>query len=142
VLSTTINLEERKIARLPLQQRAIFATPTRKRLSSEEKVLQGFPKRVDEEFLSHVIFSDESLFTWEGVLNSRNMHVWNDENSRVTQFRNFQVRWKLNVWAEIIGTKVLSPVILLETLNGASYVQFLAKNLQDFLEEISVLLSK
>jgi len=49
--------------------------------------LRGFSRRVDKdlEFLSHVIFSDESLFTWEGILNSHNMHKWNDENSRVTR---------------------------------------------------------
>jgi len=63
------------------------------------------------------------------------MPVWNDENPRVTRFGNFQVRWKLNVWAGIMGTKVLGPVILPEMLNGASYVQFLAKSIQDFLKE-------
>jgi len=43
----------------------------------------------------------------------------------------------LNVWPGIMGTKVLGPVIFSKTLNGASYVQFLAKNLHDFLEEVS-----
>jgi len=65
------------------------------------------------------------------------VHVWNDENPRVTRLRNFQVRWKLNVWTGIMGTKILDLVILPETLNGTSYVQFLTKNLQLFLEEES-----
>jgi len=36
-----------------------------------------------------------------------------------------------------MGTKILGPVILPE-LNSASYLEFLAKNLPDFLEEISL----
>jgi len=35
-----------------------------------------------------------------------------------------------------MGTKILGPVILPETLNGASYLEFLAENLPEFLEEI------
>jgi len=67
------------------------------------------------------------------------MHVWDDENPRVTRLKSFQIRWKLNVWARIMGTKILGPVILLERLNGASYVQFLTENLPDFLEDVPLL---
>jgi len=38
-----------------------------------------------------------------------------------------------------MGTKILGPVILPETLNGASYLEFLAENLPDILEEILLL---
>jgi len=92
----------------------------------------------DPEFPFYVIFSDESLFIREGVLNSHNMHIWDDENPRVT-LRNFQIRWKLNVWAGIMGTKILGPVIPLERLNGALYVKFLVENLPDFLEDVPLL---
>lgn len=64
------------------------------------------------------------------------MHVWNDENPTVTRVRNFQVRWKINVWAGIMGTKILGPVILPDILNGASYMQFLEDNFPEFLEDI------
>jgi len=106
-----------------------------------KRFCEDFLRRVDEdpEFPSRVIFSDESLFTREGIFNSHNMHVWNDENPRTTRTRNYQIRWKINVWAGIMGTKILGPVILPETLNGASYLEFLAENLPDFLEEIPLL---
>lgn len=106
-----------------------------------KRFCEDFLRRVDEdqEFPSRVIFSDESLFTREGVFNSHNMHAWDEENPRVTRLRNNQVRWKLNVWAGIMGTKILGPVILPERLNGASYVEFLAENLPHFLEEIPLL---
>lgn len=99
---------------------------------------ENFLRRVDEdpEFPSRVIFSDESLFTQEGIINSHNMHVWSDENPRVTRDRNFQTRWKLNVWAGIMGTKILGPVILPDVLNGAFYKEFLAENMSDFLEDV------
>jgi len=59
------------------------------------------------------------------------MHVWNDENPRVTQKfpSSLEIKSRLG--------KILGSVILPETLNGVSYMQFLAKNLQDFLEEVS-----
>jgi len=38
-----------------------------------------------------------------------------------------------------MGTKILGPVILPETLNGVSYLEFLAENLPDFLEEVPLL---
>lgn len=90
----------------------------------------------DPRFPSRVIFSDESLFTREGVFNSHNMHLWSDENPRVTRIRNFQVRWKMNVWAGIMGTEILGPVILPDILTGATYKEFLRENLPEFLEEV------
>ena len=103
-----------------------------------KRFCEYFLRRVNEdpEFPSRIIFSDESLFTREGIFNSHNMHMWDEENPRVTRLRNYQVRWKLNVWAGIMDTKILGPVILPERLTGASYTEFLAENLPDFLEEI------
>ncbi|EZA48617.1 hypothetical protein X777_13627, partial [Ooceraea biroi] len=69
---------------------------------------ENFLREVDRDprFPSHVIFSDESLFTREGIYNSHNMHFWSDENPRVTRLRTFQTRWKINVWAGIMGTQI------------------------------------
>jgi hypothetical protein len=101
---------------------------------------ENFLRRVDEdpEFPFCVIFSDESLFTREGIFNSHNMHAWSDENPRVTRFRSFQTRWKINVWAGIMDTNILGLVILPDILNSASYKDFLAENIPDFLEEVSL----
>jgi len=102
-----------------------------------KRFCENFLRRVDDpEFSSRVIFSDESLFTREGIFNHHNMHTWNEENPRVTRPINFQTRWKLNVWAGIMGTNILGPVILPDILNGASYLEFLATNIPDFLEEV------
>jgi len=101
-----------------------------------KRFCENFLRRVDEEFSFHVIFSDELLFTREGIFNHRNIHMWSEENLRVTRLTNFQTRWKLNIWAGIMGTNILSLVILPDILNGASYVEFLSTNIPDFLEEV------
>jgi len=46
---------------------------------------------------------------------------------------------ELNVWAGIMGTKILGPVIPLKRLNGALYVKFLVENLPEFLEDVPLL---
>jgi len=60
---------------------------------------ENFLRKVDRNprLPSYVIFSDESLFTQEGIFNSHNMHIWSEENPRVTRQKNFQIRWKINL---------------------------------------------
>jgi len=85
-----------------------------------------------------VIFSDESLFTREGVFNSHNMHLWSDENPRIMRHRSFQTRWKMNVWAGIMGTEILGPVVPPDILT-ATFVDSLRNDLLEFLEEVPLL---
>ena len=44
----------------------------------------------------------------------------------------------MNIWAGIMGTQILGPVILPDILNSETYLEFLRDNLPDFLEEISL----
>lgn len=90
----------------------------------------------DPRFPSRIIFSDESLFTREGIFNPHNMHLWSEENPRATRVRNFQTRWKLNIWTGIMGTEILGPVILPDILTSGAYLELLENNLPDFLEEV------
>lgn len=102
---------------------------------------ENFLRRVERDptFPSRVIFSDESQFTREGIFNTHNMHSWSEENPNVTRIKNFQIRWKLNIWAGIMGTEILGPVILPHILTGAAYKEFLRDNLPEFLEEVPLL---
>ncbi|KAL6417367.1 hypothetical protein ACFW04_014543 [Cataglyphis niger] len=98
---------------------------------------ENFLRNIDRDprYSSRVIFSDESLFTQAGIFNVHNMHFWSEENPRVTRLRNFQTCWKINVWAGIMGTEILGPVIP-DVLTGRTYVDFLTENLPDFLEDV------
>ena len=101
---------------------------------------ENFLRRVDRDprFPSRIIFSDESLFTQEGIFNSHNMHLWSDENPRLTRNRNFQICWKMKIWVGIMESQILGSVILPDILNSETYLEFLKDNLPDFLEEISL----
>lgn len=61
----------------------------------------------DPNFLKSVLFTDESLFTQEGCFNQHNIHLYGRENPHFSVKRNFQQRWKINMWGGIIGDTVL-----------------------------------
>ena len=54
---------------------------------------------VDEpDFPRRILFTDEAKFTREGVFNSRNSHVWADENPNATRPHAFQQRYGSRCW--------------------------------------------
>ncbi|GBP81085.1 hypothetical protein EVAR_37211_1 [Eumeta japonica] len=65
----------------------------------------------DPDFLKSILWTDESKFTKEGILNLHNLHHWSskDENPRVKRQRLFQRRFSLNVWAGVIGDRIIGP---------------------------------
>jgi hypothetical protein len=109
---------------------------------------RDFPKRTDcarwflhkevehPNFLSQVLFTDEASFTREGIFNSRNRHLWADENPHGTWDRNFQKKFGVNVWAGILGNKIIGPYLLPDHLNGPTYLGFLRHILPELLEDI------
>jgi len=90
----------------------------------------------DNRFCSRILFTDESLFTREGIFNAHNMHYWAEENPFVVRERNLQIRWKLNIWAGIIGDQLIGPCVLPNRMRGDNYVEFLIENLPDVLEDL------
>ena len=55
---------------------------------------------------------------------------------RLTRNRNFQIRWKMNVWTGIMGIQILGPVVFSDILNRETYLEFLRDNLPEFLKEV------
>ncbi|GBP74810.1 hypothetical protein EVAR_43115_1 [Eumeta japonica] len=55
----------------------------------------------DPDFLKSILWTDDSNFTKEGILNLHNLHRWSskDDNPRVKRQMSFQRRFSLNVWA-------------------------------------------
>ncbi|XP_045771282.1 uncharacterized protein LOC123871479 [Maniola jurtina] len=92
----------------------------------------------DREFLSHVLFTDECSFVRTGVFNSHNEHVWSVINPHATKPSHFQHRWRINVWAGIIGDKIIGPCFLTQTMNGGNYLRFLREELSEELDELNL----
>ena len=90
----------------------------------------------DAAFPTQVLFSDEACFMHGGYYNSRNSHIWDNTNPHAIAVRNHQQRFSVNIWAGIVGTHLLGPVILPGRLTGAAYLQFLQTTLPVLLESV------
>ena len=87
-------------------------------------------------FRAQVLFTAEACFTKDGYFNSRNSHIWDDENPLVVFIRVHQVRFNVNIWGGILGDYLLGPVIIPDRFNGAPYLEFLQNTLPLLMEEI------
>lgn len=73
----------------------------------------------------------------DGVFNFHNEHHYADDNPHLVRESRSQSRFKVNVWAGLIGNRIIGPYVdLPPTLNGVDYLQFLTEILPDLLEDI------
>lgn len=93
-------------------------------------------KDADQQFTSHILWSDESKFRRDGVVNVHNTHSWSVNNPYVIRETHFQERWSLNVWAGIVGNQIIGPHFLPDNLTGASHLRFLLDDLPGLLEDM------
>lgn len=91
-------------------------------------------------FLKRILWTDESKFTKEGILNLHNLHHWTakDQNPRVKRQRSFQRRFSVNVWAGVIANHVIGPHYLPDNLNGDNYLEFLQTELPLLLADLPI----
>ena len=61
-----------------------------------------------EHFLKRILWSDECLFTREGMFNSRNYHLRDEQNPYATRQAKFQHRWSVNVWCGLLDNELVS----------------------------------
>lgn len=87
-------------------------------------------------FFKKILWTDESLFTREGVFNCHNMHQWAEENPNATRERAFQRRFRVNVWAGVLGDQLIGPYVFEESLNGERYLHFLQHTLPILLDGV------
>jgi hypothetical protein len=95
-------------------------------------------QKIDEEpnFLSIVLTTDEAGFTRDGVFNAHNTHIWSEENLHQIRERGFQQRFSINMWAGIIGNRLIGLHVLPPHLNGEEYLIFLQNELSDLLDDV------
>ncbi|KAJ4440389.1 hypothetical protein ANN_08530 [Periplaneta americana] len=77
----------------------------------------------------------EAQFTRDGITNFHNQHVWAYENPRATVPSHHQVRFSLNMWAGIIGDRLVGPHVLVNRLTGQAYTNFLENTIPHVLED-------
>ncbi|KAJ4430718.1 hypothetical protein ANN_19309 [Periplaneta americana] len=90
---------------------------------------------VNPNFPALVLFTDEAQFTRDGITNFHNQHVWAYENPRATVPSHHQMRFSLNMWAGIIGDRLVGPHVLVNRLAGQAYTNFLENTIPHVLED-------
>nr|CAH7761060.1 unnamed protein product [Callosobruchus chinensis] len=53
--------------------------------------------REDRNFSKCILYTDEAKFTREGIYNSRNNHIWDEENPHCIRQQGFQSKFSVNV---------------------------------------------
>lgn len=79
----------------------------------------------DGDFVRRILWSDECMFTRDGVFNTHNNHFWADENPHAFREYGHQRRFSVNVWLGIINHEVVGPIYLPHRLDGNAYIQVL-----------------
>jgi Transposase. len=90
----------------------------------------------DPDFLKNIIFSDEATFYLNGSVHRHNCRYWSQENPHWVQEVDHQHPRKVNVWAGIIGRRILGPYFFEENLTAARYLDFLRFDLVPSLAEL------
>lgn len=68
------------------------------------------------DFHRHILFSDESTFTTNGVVSSQNCRWWADENPNFTIDNRNQYYKKTNVWCGILNDNLIGPFFFSEKI--------------------------
>lgn len=71
------------------------------------------------------MFSDESTFCLNGNVNRHNCRYWARENPHWIREQHTQFPQKINIWAGIIGQRIIGPFFMDYNLNGDRYLQLL-----------------
>jgi hypothetical protein len=90
-------------------------------------------------FIGRILWTDESMFSRDGMFNSRNEHTWAHANPHAKRPSHFQHRWTLNVWAGIVGDRVLGPCFLPPRMSSQLYLDFLQNELQELLDDLPLI---
>lgn len=76
-------------------------------------------------FTEWILFSDEATFTLHGHVNRQNCRYWSNENPHWMRECHTQHPQKTNVWAGIIGGRIVGPVFFNQNLTAELYLDML-----------------
>lgn len=90
----------------------------------------------DENFFDKILFTDESTFHNNGLMNRHNFHYYSTENKHEFRLSDRQTRWSLNVYGGLMGEHVVGPYFFNSHLNGRKFLRFLKRDFWILLEDI------
>lgn len=93
---------------------------------------------IQPDFGSIILFTDEACFTRDGYFNSRNSHIWDDDNPHAAWVRAHQQQFAINMWAGIVADFLIGPYLLPPRLTGNIYLHFLQDVLPELLDNAHV----
>lgn len=96
----------------------------------------------DNDIISKIMWTDESRFDNNGIVNRHNSHFWSKTNPVWTRETNAQVRWSVNVWCGILNNTLIGPYFYDGTLSGQRYLEFLENTLPVLMECIPLQIRK
>jgi len=82
------------------------------------------------------LFTDEAMFTRDGIFNFHNVHMWAHANPHTIREAKHQTTFSINVWAGNGGGRLIGPVRLPERLTGPTYREFLERLMRDILPDV------
>src|SRR6202042_2167310 len=85
--------------------------------------------------VKNICFSDECTFYLNGFVNKHNCRYWSNENSLAFVEGHTQYPQKINVWAGILGNKVIGPLFINGNLNGGIYLDMLENTINPLITE-------
>ncbi|CAL1678200.1 unnamed protein product [Lasius platythorax] len=94
--------------------------------------------RADPNFFYNFMFSDESTFKNNNVLNRHNCHYWSNVNPIWHRQIDNQHRWSVNVWCGIINGYLIGPYFFDGNVNGENFLEFLRNHLPQLLEDVDL----
>ncbi|KAJ3651713.1 hypothetical protein Zmor_017733 [Zophobas morio] len=86
--------------------------------------------------LQKLLTTDEATLRREGVFNSRNTHIWTDQNPHAIRETHFQDRFSVNICAGMVDNNLIGPYVLPPRLMAAAYLDFLNNYLGPLLEDV------
>ena len=92
--------------------------------------------RNSSHFLNKILWTDESTFTRTGVTNTRNLHLWAQENPHGVRPARFQKEFSVNIWAGLINDKLVGPIEFPRALNGQLFLEFLTGDFFNLLDKL------
>lgn len=90
----------------------------------------------NQNIIHQMLVTDECSFGRDGPFNHQNRHMWCDVNPHWSFPHHHQQQLRLNVWAGLLGDRVIGPFFIPDRLNGQRYLALLQNEIADALEDI------